>query len=139
MYESPINQAISKISSEIKECEDNQLMYKVRQTIGYDIDKTELVRALRYDREQYEKGYADGLNANRWIPVSERLPNLDDYNGSRAWQKTVLITGYFSFDDTKNLFISDAFAEDVVYNRVHDTVIIAWMPLPQPYKESKEV
>ena len=74
----------------------------------------------------------------RWISVSERLPNLDDYTGSRVWQKKVLIKGYLSFDDTKELFISEAFAEDVIYNRVHNTVIEAWMPLPELYKEYKE-
>ena len=76
----------------------------------------------------------------KWIPVGERLPNLDDYTGSRVWQKKVLITGYLSFDDTKELFISEAFAKDVIYNRVPNTVIEAWMPLPEPYKvESEEM
>ena len=27
---------------------------------GISVDKEELIKALRYDREQYEKGYADG-------------------------------------------------------------------------------
>lgn len=70
----------------------------------------------------------------KWISVSERLPNLDDFSGSRVWQKKVLITGYLSFDDTKELFVSEAFAEDVIYNSVHDTVVTAWIPLPEPYK-----
>ena len=73
----------------------------------------------------------------RWIPVSDRLPNLDDYTGSRVWQKKVLITGYLSFDDTKELFVSEAFVNDVI-NNVHDTIIKAWMPLPQPYEVESE-
>lgn len=75
---------------------------------------------------------------SRWIPVSERLPNLDDYTGSEVWQKEVLITGYLSFDDTKELFVSEAFAKDVICNCVPDTVVIAWMPLPEPYKVESE-
>lgn len=66
-----------------------------------------------------------------WIPVSEKLPNLDDYSGSRVWQRKVLIKGYLSFDDKKELFISDAFAKDVVYNSIPYTVIVAWTPLPK--------
>lgn len=67
---------------------------------------------------------------SRWIPIIEKLPNIDDFTGSKVWQKKVLITGYLSFDDTKDLFVSEAFAKDVICNSVHDTVVIAWMPLP---------
>lgn len=77
-----------------------------------------------------------GEKPNKWIHVSEGLPDLDDYDGSRVWQKKVLITGYLSFDDAKELFVSEAFAEDVIYDSVHDTVVTAWMPLPEPYKAS---
>lgn len=72
-----------------------------------------------------------------WIPISERLPIGDAYTGPRVWQKKVLITGYLSFDDTKELFVSEAFAKDVIFNRVPDTVVIAWMPLPKPYEPQK--
>lgn len=74
----------------------------------------------------------------KWIAVSERLPNLDDFSGSRVWQKKVLITGYLSFDDKKELFVSEDFARNVIYNSVHDTVVTAWMPLPETYKEESE-
>ena len=35
-------------------------MCEVRKKIGYQIDKAELIKALNYDREQYDKGYYDG-------------------------------------------------------------------------------
>lgn len=73
-----------------------------------------------------------------WIPVSERLPNLADYIGPRVWQQQVLITGYLSFDDTKDLFVSEAFAKDVIHGIVHDTVVVAWMPKPKPYKPESD-
>lgn len=75
--------------------------------------------------------------SNKWISVSERLPNLDDFTGTRVWQKKVLITGYLSFDDTKELFVSEAFARAIINNSVHDTVVVAWMPLPEPYKAER--
>ena len=33
------------------------------QKVGIKVDKDELVKALAYDRRQYEKGYADGVMA----------------------------------------------------------------------------
>ena len=76
--------------------------------------------------------------SSKWVSVSEKLPNLDDYTGSRMWQKKVLIMGYLSFDDTKDLFVSEAFAEDVIHNSVLNTVVVAWKPLPKPYKGKSE-
>ena len=36
---------------------------KVVQERGIDVDKDELIKALQYDRGQYEKGYINGYNA----------------------------------------------------------------------------
>ena len=41
---------------------------KAVQGVGVNVNKAELLRALAYDREQYEKGYADG-KAYRDDPV----------------------------------------------------------------------
>ena len=131
MYESPINQVMSKISSEMKECEDNQLMCEIRQTIGYDIDKTELVKALRYDREQYEKGYADGLNANRWIPCGERLPEEN---------KKVIVSDVFGVYIGEFIDAEESWGVKHFINEhgMHSKSAKAWMPLPKPYKESED-
>ena len=61
MYESPITQIMSDISSQIVKNQEDHLMCEVRQSIGYDIDKEELLKALQYDRYQYEKGYNEAL------------------------------------------------------------------------------
>ena len=50
-------------------------MYEVRQNIGYDIDKDELIKALNYDRDQYNKGYVDGIKAKQ-----ELLDLIQDIN-----------------------------------------------------------
>ena len=42
--------------------------------MGVSVDKEELIKALKYDRNQYERGYRGGLAEHRWIPVNERLP-----------------------------------------------------------------
>lgn len=134
MYESPINQVVSKILSEMKEYEDDQLMCEVRQTIGYDIDKAELVRALQYDREQYKKGYADGLNADRWIPCGERLP--EDY------ETVIASVDGFIYPEarySKEDGWEWAYESGADYWKKIEDYVIAWMPLPKPYKESMEV
>lgn len=34
-------------------------IYKAVMNVGVNVDKEELVKALQYDREQYQKGYKD--------------------------------------------------------------------------------
>jgi hypothetical protein len=55
MYESPIEIIKGNVHRTI-ECD---IMRSV-QEVGISVDKEELIRALKYDRGQYEKGYADG-------------------------------------------------------------------------------
>ena len=57
MYESPINMIIQKLYTNL----ESECMKSV-QRYGFDVDKEELAKALKYDREQYEKGYTDGYN-----------------------------------------------------------------------------
>ncbi len=60
MYESPIEAIITEMQVQtIKLAEDD--IYRAVQDINVNVDKEELMRALQYDRQQYEKGYADGI------------------------------------------------------------------------------
>ncbi len=70
MYESPIEVLYGQMQTKI----ENDLLVKCSQAVEYNINKDELIKALKYDREQYEKGYSDGLNADKWISVNDRLP-----------------------------------------------------------------
>lgn len=63
MYESPINRICGEIQSQIIKQDEENVMYAVNQAIGYSVDKQELIQALRYDRDQYDKGYTDGKHA----------------------------------------------------------------------------
>lgn len=62
MWESPIQLITDDIIKDITQKQDELLMESVRR-VGLNIDKDELVKALNYDRDQYEKGYADGRRA----------------------------------------------------------------------------
>ena len=40
--------------------EQDELIVRACMNVGVNVDKDELVKALAYDRHQYEKGYVDG-------------------------------------------------------------------------------
>ena len=60
-YESPIEKIFKEVQSEIMKKEDESLEMSIIQEIGYRVDKEELIKALKYDREQCRKGYDDAL------------------------------------------------------------------------------
>lgn len=64
MYESPIelNFMNDRIDALIKEVarQQEQNIYSAVHRIGIHVDQDELIRALQYDRNQYDKGYKDG-------------------------------------------------------------------------------
>lgn len=68
MYQSPIEitRTVDDIATKIAEEEDKAIVHACMR-VGVNVDKDELVKALAYDRHQYEKGYADG----RWARDSE--------------------------------------------------------------------
>lgn len=56
MYESPIEIVQTQMQMQMDEG-----ILKAVQGVGINVDKEELVKALAYDREQYVKGYKDGV------------------------------------------------------------------------------
>ncbi len=62
MYKAPIEicRTVEDIIQKVVEETDNQV-YEAVFRVGVNVEKEELIKALRYDREQYAKGYADGI------------------------------------------------------------------------------
>lgn len=119
MYQSPI-----VITRQMRtQFEDN--VFKAILDYGIVVDKEELLKALQYDRGQYEKGFADGMlvSKDEWISVEERLPETPD---------RVLVylnadsTGRSGFIDTDRILNGRwvRWGSNVDY----------WMALPQPPK-----
>ena len=122
-YKSPIEIIVEQMIT----TQENAVFHAV-QELGINIDKKELLKALKYDRDQYEKGYNDGYfagsTANKWISVDERLPEkTDEYLIVKNGKITI---GYFSAEYKK-------FA---LWNR--DQKVTHWQPLPEPPKEDAE-
>lgn len=60
MYESPVELIITEIHNQIVKQQEEEVFKAVISFVP-NVNKEELLRALRYDREQYEKGYADAM------------------------------------------------------------------------------
>lgn len=61
MYESPIvlMEKVDKISKDFGEKLEDHVVEVIR-SYYVNVDKEELVKALKYDRDQYDKGFKDG-------------------------------------------------------------------------------
>ena len=60
MYKSPIEIVVSQVQEMILQKQEEQTLQAV-QKVGIKADKNELLKALAYDRGQYEKGYEDAV------------------------------------------------------------------------------
>ncbi len=141
MWESPINQILGEMRVEMEgEC------LKAVQQCGFVVDKEELAKALMYDRQQYEKGYADGCEANKWIPCEVRLPEEDgkrylvqQTNGiitDLRFAKDAYKVDKYDFAEYKGKKKALFYDYDSEYGFV-EIECEAWMPLPTPYKKGE--
>lgn len=129
IQEDKIGKAINDAAESIAEQFDRYVLRQVAKT-GVSVDRDELVKALRYDRDQYDKGYNDGvkhgieISTPTWIPVTEMLPEpLED----------VLVC--------ENGFIDVAHYDEVLQkwfdNCSYEAEPSHWMPLPEPPKDGE--
>lgn len=89
LYENPLQRIIGEaVEARVKQ-EESAAMASITETIGYKIDKKELIKALNYDRNQYAKGYADCLKDHmtgvwRWNPDDGDMEPRADNRGAEA-------------------------------------------------------
>ena len=60
MYDSPIELFISEIQEKFESG-----IFEAVQRFDIDVNREELIRALKYDRDQYHKGFSDGRMSGR--------------------------------------------------------------------------
>ncbi len=77
MYESPIDVFVTQLTTKRREFEEKRILEAV-QGVGVNINKHELEKALRYDREQYRKGYVDGIKEFAVKVAIELAANYSD-------------------------------------------------------------
>ena len=145
---------MERIKMQAREEQDKKI-YQAVLDCGINVSRDELIKALKYDRDQYVKGYEDGkADAMQWIPCSERLPDeLTPVNVT--WVNRNPTIYYENIKDipftatavycNEKWFWWSSICEDILaeYGRndaemVDEGVeILAWMPLPEPYKEEE--
>ena len=59
-WESPIDSEIKRITREINDKQEDAFVQVLKTDYGITVDKQELIKALSYSKEQYDKGYEDG-------------------------------------------------------------------------------
>lgn len=123
-YKSPINIVSSALRNEV----ENNILKSIIN-IGIDIDKDEFIKALQYDRNQYEKGFSDATP--KWIPVSERLPNDDEL-------MLITLTDKLNYTTVTLGCYSHTEGWTMVEEYLEYLKPTAWMPRPEPYKEDDQ-
>ena len=126
-YESPIAIFEETVSSQYNKALEEAVWKEVIR-IGVTVDKDELIRALQYDRDQYDRGYNDGLNANRLISTKDKFPDFNEYVlvSSDAFE-----SGFFVLCRSEY----GGWHDEECDNWIADCEVKAWQPLPEPYKE----
>lgn len=73
----------------------------------------------------------------RWIPVSERLPNHNEYIKNNGL--FIVSDGDRSYFEWFDIYDTERFGEPILTGFRIDYAVTAWTPLlPEPYKEESE-
>lgn len=105
MYEAPIEAVITEMWTQVIKQRENDI-YQAVQECGVSVDKEELVRALQYDRQQYENGYADGCK-DSIFRFASFLKNKSFCCDSNDWHSFQAINVEDDLDDLVEEFLSE--------------------------------
>lgn len=125
MWESPIE----IIKTDIQTHHEEMVMEAVL-SCGINVNKEELIKALQYDRQQYEKGYEDAKAEQQWIPSSGRLPK-------KSGKYLVTVLDGIGKRTTTALYHPRPKSWTLT-GRMAYWKVIAWMPLPEPYQGERK-
>lgn len=104
-------------------------VYKAVQEYGIIVDKYELIKALKYDRGQYEAGYMDGrLSAtnDKWISVADRPPTKSGKYLVCTKNGNVYQTKFYTYpESTGGHWGQKGKGKNITH----------WQPLPEPFQE----
>lgn len=74
------------------------------------------------------------LKETQWIPISERLPEEEEYILLSFANYTGLDIGRYEHDGENDKFYPGDGEETYAH---YGIIVNAWMPLPEPYREGK--
>lgn len=99
-------------------------IFRVKQWLEHD-------NKLR--RIETDTAYECGKHANKWIPVSEELP---DKEGHYLCSVRYMYPPYNFFEPEKVKYMDDVTIQK--FDGEFNIEVKAWMPLPKPYKVESE-
>ena len=103
MYEPPVKM-VERICEEITRAKEEYVYSQIRAVV--DVDKEELLKALRHDRQQYEKGYSDGVAArDAEIVRCKECEHRDGIDGQCPVQSTG--DPFYDWEPDDNFFCAD--------------------------------
>ena len=97
---------------------------------------TRLEKDNRIGRKSFE-AIVENINElaeeynNGWISVKDKLPT----ETGKYLVTVKKLTGYWILKN--NVFVCDYQFDDFIFQGWEDNKVIAWQPLPQPYKENE--
>lgn len=140
MYKSPIEIFQTEIDMQM----EGEILKSI-QRVGVSVDKEELLKALKYDRDQYSKGYEEAKRESRWIPVTDHLPQEEGWYQCSCYDPKAFSDGlvrdlYFypgikEFVDNIRYFCNGLKDIEKYYWTKY---VVAWKPLPEPYKVKRD-
>lgn len=126
-YRSPVEVAITQLRME-QEKKVEEFIFSAIQELEITINKEQLIKALRYDREQYkqgyEDGYEDGYDADKWISA-DGISRPDECGFYLVCAK----------DEIGYSHIRTAYYTTFGWGNINVT---HWQPLPAPPKEVED-
>ena len=93
-------------------------------------------------QEEIKDFFDNTPSVNQWIPVSERLPEEDDYrpcyghdDGVVWWANDMGIIGLGWYYNSTGQW---AYYDEITHSEQSVGKVLAWMPLPDPWKGEEE-
>lgn len=117
-----------------REEQTEQWVIEIIRKMGIDITKEGLIKALQYDRNQYEKGYQDGLNADKWIEVDDNPPE-EPGEYLILWTTSISKRKFIEIAECEIIDNHIEWLLDDYMKNYPDVKVIAWQPLPSMPKE----
>ena len=113
--------AVIKDKNKLSEAIEKLAEFEEKEKCGEWLDAIELAKI------------AIALQSQKWIPVSERLPEEEEYILLSFANYTGLDIGRYENDGENDKFYP---GDDEKSYSSYGFFVNAWMPLPKPYKES---